>query len=153
MNLSLICQHYFLSFALGVLLANAQRRSIITWISAAKLSQRFRNVFYHSYQKRCEPTQRGRGQRGRPKLKGDKICMNLRTSHKQGWQETECQLYGKRATKTYKTFVAVSEMTDYKPVRVVIIQEANGWIPLLSTNTSLSVQEIIERYGVRFGIE
>ncbi|MDR3111470.1 MAG: transposase [Planctomycetaceae bacterium] len=28
-----------------------------------------------------------------------------------------------------------------------------GWISLLSTNTSLSAQEIIERYGVRFGIE
>ncbi|MDR3110694.1 MAG: transposase [Planctomycetaceae bacterium] len=99
------------------------------------------------------PPQREKGQRGRPKLKGDKICMNLRASHKQGWQETKCQLYGKRAMKTYKTFVAVSEMTVYKTVRVVIIKEANGWIPLLSTNTSLSAQEIIEHYGVRFGIE
>ncbi|MDR3108297.1 MAG: hypothetical protein LBU65_01240 [Planctomycetaceae bacterium] len=72
------------------------------------------------------PPQREQSQRGRPKLKGDKICMNLRASHNQGWQETECQLYGKRITKTYKMFVAVSEMTVYKPARVVIIQEADG---------------------------
>jgi hypothetical protein len=86
------------------------------------------------------------------KFKGDKICMNLRASHKQGWQETECQLYGKRVMKTYKTFTAVSKMTAYKPVRILIVQEANGWIPLLSTDTSLSAQETIERYGVCFGI-
>ncbi|MDR3109788.1 MAG: hypothetical protein LBU65_08885 [Planctomycetaceae bacterium] len=47
MNLSQICQRYFLLIVLGILLANAQRRTVTAWISAAKLFQSFRNVFYH----------------------------------------------------------------------------------------------------------
>ncbi|MDR3109279.1 MAG: hypothetical protein LBU65_06270 [Planctomycetaceae bacterium] len=53
------------------------------------------------------PPRREKGH-SRPKLKGDKICMNLRASHNQGWQEVECQLYSKSVTKTYKMFVAVN---------------------------------------------
>jgi hypothetical protein len=33
------------------------------------------------------------------------------------------------------------------------MEEDGTWIPLMSTNLDLSVQEIIESYGVRFGIE
>jgi hypothetical protein len=60
---------------------------------------------------------------------------------------------GKRVKKTYKTFVAVSEMTAYKPLRIVIIQEADSWDTPWSKGTSLTVQEITECYGVRFGID
>jgi hypothetical protein len=34
------------------------------------------------------------------------------------------------------------------------VKEEDGtWVPLMSTKIDLSVQEIIESYGVRFGIE
>ena len=41
-----------------------------------------------------------------------------------------------------------------KEVRVVIIKEDDGtWVPLMCTDISRSAKEILESYGVRFGIE
>ena len=41
-----------------------------------------------------------------------------------------------------------------KPIKVVLIKEdEKTWVPLMSTNAEQSVVEILESYGVRFGIE
>ncbi|MDR2438855.1 MAG: hypothetical protein LBE12_05740, partial [Planctomycetaceae bacterium] len=48
----------------------------------------------------------------------------------------------------------MSELSHWQPVLIVLVLEEDGtWVPLMSTNLDLSVQEIIESYGVRFGIE
>jgi hypothetical protein len=50
--------------------------------------------------------------------------------------------------------IAVSHVTDDKPLRVVIVKEANGtWVQLMSINSELSVKDILEDDAVRFGIE
>ena len=57
-------------------------------------------------------------------------------------------------TKKVKCFVATSKLTKCKPIKVVLIKEdEKTWVPLLSTNAELPAKEILESYGVRFGIE
>jgi hypothetical protein len=57
-------------------------------------------------------------------------------------------------TKRVKCFVATSKLTRGKPIKVVLIKEdEKTWVPLMSTNAEQSAVEILESYGVRFGIE
>ena len=56
--------------------------------------------------------------------------------------------------KRTKTFVAASKLTRGKPVKVVLVKEdEKTWLPLVSTDVALSTKEILESYGIRFGIE
>ena len=97
------------------------------------------------------PTKRGRG---RPRVYGDRIAMKSMVESDEGWETIECKLYGQVVKKRVKSFVAVSKLTKGKPVRVVIIKEDDGtWVPLMCTDISRSAKEILESYGVRFGIE
>ena len=66
--------------------------------------------------------------RGRPRKYGkNKLCLAKRAGQKGGWQTVDCTVYGKSATKTYKTFLAT-----YPPVgsvlRVVLVKEDHGWL-------------------------
>jgi len=65
--------------------------------------------------------------RGRPRKYGkNKLSLAKRAGQKGGWQTVDCTVYGKAATKTYKTFLAT-----YGPVggviRVVLVKEDHGW--------------------------
>ena len=72
----------------------------------------------------------------------------------EGWEKIECRLYGQVVEKRVKSFVGASKLTRGKPVRVVMIKEDDGtWVPLMCTDISRSAKEILESYGVRFGIE
>jgi hypothetical protein len=94
------------------------------------------------------------GQRGRPRVKGGQIDLKSMVESEEDWEMIECQLYGQMQTKRVKSFVAVSKLTKWKPVRVVIIKEDEGtWVPLMCTDISRTATEIWESYGVRFGIE
>ena len=56
--------------------------------------------------------------------------------------------------KRIKCFVATSKLTKGKPIKVLLIKEDDGtWVPLVSTNMEQTAEEILESYGVRFGIE
>lgn len=70
------------------------------------------------------PPERKRGRRGRPRKYGERIDLARRACHPKGWQEEEFVLYGKKAAKTYKTFVAT-----YRPaggtIRVVATIDHN----------------------------
>lgn len=100
------------------------------------------------------PLRRGqRRGRGRPPKYGkNNISLAKRAGHRRGWQTMECTIYGKRVTKTYKTFLAT-----YKPVggliRVVIVKEAHGWLPFFSTDPQVSAAEIVEAFADRATIE
>ena len=94
-----------------------------------------------------------RRSRGRPRKYGkNRISLAKRAGHKRGWQSTDCTVYGKTTTKTYKTFLAT-----YVPVggviRVVLVKEEHGWYAFFCTDPSASVQEILEAFADRATIE
>ena len=78
--------------------------------------------------------------RGRPRKYGkNKISLANRAGQKRGWQTIDCTVYGKAATKTYKTFLAT-----YAPVggviRVVLVKEDHGCYAFFSTDPTASVK-------------
>ena len=100
------------------------------------------------------PPARKPGQRGRPRMYGERIDIKSMLASKNGWQTIECRLYGQVVKKTIKTFTATSRLTKGKPLQVVLVKEdTTTWVPLMSTNPDASAKEILESYGVRFGIE
>lgn len=97
------------------------------------------------------PKRRGRG---RPRKYGKKrIRLTQRAAHRKGWQQLECQVYGKKkVSKTYKTFLAT-----YVPaggvIRVVIVKEERGCQYFFATDPNVTPQEIIEAFADRASIE
>ncbi len=102
------------------------------------------------------PPRRKKGRRrgrGRPRKYGkNKISLAKRAGQKRGWQTIDCTVYGKAATKTYKTFLAT-----YAPVggviRVVLVKEDHGWYAFFSTDPTTSVKDILEAFADRTTIE
>ena len=91
--------------------------------------------------------------RGRPRKYGkNKLSLAKRAGQKGCWQTVDCTVYGKAATKTYKTFLAT-----YGPVggviRVVLVKEDHGWYAFFSTDPHASVQEILEAFADHATIE
>jgi hypothetical protein len=95
-----------------------------------------------------QPKRRGRP----PKYGKNRIDLAKRAGHKRGWQTAECTIYNKTVIKTFKTFVAT-----YGPagglIRVVILKEEQGWIPLFSTDPDASAVDILEAFADRATIE
>ena len=84
------------------------------------------------------PPKRKRRGRGRPRKYGkNKMSLAKRAGQKRGWKTITCTVYGKRATKTYKTFLAT-----YAPVggviQVVLVKEDHGWYAFFCTDPSAS---------------
>ena len=73
----------------------------------------------------------------------ERISLAKRAGQQRGWQEVECEQYGEKVTKTIKTFLATWHPAGGL-IRVVIVQEEDGWIPLFSTNPNATVKEILE---------
>lgn len=99
------------------------------------------------------PKRGARRGRGRPRKYGKhRISLAKRAGQKRGWQTVECVLYGKRVTKTFKTFLAT-----YPPVggviRVVIVREEAGCEYFFSTDPNATVCEILEAFADRAAIE
>jgi hypothetical protein len=93
-------------------------------------------------------------ERGRPKVYGNRIDMKSMIESTHGWRYVECRQYGQVAKKRVKWFIATSKLTRGKPIKVVVIKEDDGtWVPLMSTEANMEVKEILESYGIRFGIE
>ena len=96
------------------------------------------------------PKRRGRG---RPRKYGkNQISLAKRAGQRRGWRTVDCAVYGLRAVKTYKTFLAT-----YGPaggvIRVVLVQENHGWYAFFSTDPERSVVEILEAFADRATIE
>ncbi len=102
------------------------------------------------------PPRRQKGRRrgrGRPRKYGkNKISLAKRAGQKRGWQTIDCTVYGKAATKTYKTFLAT-----YAPVggviRVGLVKEDHGCYAFFSTDPTTSVKDILEAFADRTTIE
>ena len=65
-----------------------------------------------------------------------------------GWQQVECVQYGARVTKTIKTFLAT-----WRPagglIRVVLVQEKDGWLPFFCVDPTATPEEILEAMADR----
>ena len=91
--------------------------------------------------------------RGRPRKYGTQsISLAKRAGQRRGWETGEFLLYGRTVTKMYKTFLAT-----YRPagglIRVVLVKETTGWLPLFCTNPDATVAQILEPFADRTAIE
>jgi len=99
------------------------------------------------------PTPAKRG-RGRPKKYGNKIDVKSMVASSEGWHLVECRQYGQIVQKRVKSFVAASKLTKGKPIKVVLVKENDKTcVSLMSADATMEDREILEAYGVRFGIE
>jgi hypothetical protein len=99
------------------------------------------------------PPKKKPGTRGRPRKYGkERIDLRRQVARRKGWETVLCTIYGREVEKTVMTFLAT-----WRPagglIRVVLIQEEGGWLPLFCTDASLSVKEIIETFADRATIE
>jgi len=90
------------------------------------------------------PAPKPPGQRGpAPTYGKERISLAKRAGQTRGWQHVACVQYGQPVTKTYKTFLAT-----WRPagglIRVVVVREEDGWLPLFSTNPQATVVAILE---------
>jgi len=93
------------------------------------------------------------GKAGRPRKYGkQRIALAKRAGQKGGWTKETFELYGKTTEKKYKTFLAT-----WRPVggviRVVLVEEAKGWIAFFCTDTSATVADILGLVADRFSLE
>ena len=99
------------------------------------------------------PPARTPGQRGRPCKYGPQLSLPKRAAHRDGWQSIVYKCRGVEVTRDYKTFVALSTLTDGL-IRVVIVRfEDGGWIPYFCTDPNVSVLDILEVAAARWAIE
>ncbi len=99
------------------------------------------------------PTKRRPGQRGPLPTYGKKrISLAKRAGQTRGWQQLECVQYGVKVTKTIKTFLAT-----WRPaggvIRVVLVQEENGWVAFFCTRAAATPEEILETAADRGALE
>jgi hypothetical protein len=102
---------------------------------------------------RSVPGPKPKGRRGPRRVYGERrIGLAKRAGQRRGWRAGAFDLYGKRAAKTYKTFLAT-----WRPaggcIRVVLVQEARGWVAFFCTDPNASVADILEAVGDRFSLE
>jgi DDE superfamily endonuclease len=102
---------------------------------------------------RSLPGPRPPGKRGRPRTYGeDKIDLAKRGGQRRGWSSDTFELYGEKAVKKYKTFLAT-----WRPaggaIRVVLVDEPTGWRAYFCTDTEASVADILGMVADRFSLE
>ena len=90
---------------------------------------------------------------GRPPIYGKRrIVLAKRAGHKRGWQQVQCVQYGETVTKTIKTFLAT-----WRPaggvIRVVLVQEEDGWVAFFSADPQARPEEILEAMADRSALE
>jgi len=84
------------------------------------------------------------GQRGPQATYGkQRLSLAKRAGQRRGWQSVECEQYGRRVVKKVKTFVAT-----WRPaggaIRVVLVEEDDGWLPYFCTDPNASAREVLE---------
>jgi len=99
------------------------------------------------------PGLRQPGQRGRPRIYGEnRIDLAKRAGQRRGWMTEDFELYGKQVEKRYKTFLAT-----WRPagglIRVVLVDEPEGWVAFFCTDPNASVAEILATVADRFALE
>ena len=92
--------------------------------------------------------------RGRPRTYGEKLgnASSLANEYRFLAKELSVNLYGKvRSVMAYESIFTVK--TIKCRIKVVWVFRKNQWMALFSTDTTLSMEKIIEYYGARWKIE
>jgi len=102
---------------------------------------------------RSIPGPKPTGRRGpAPTYGPDVIALAKRAGQRRGWSTEVFDLYGTKAVKKYKTFLAT-----WRPaggaIRVVLVDEPAGWRAYFCTDTSASVADILGAVADRFSLE
>jgi len=90
--------------------------------------------------------------RGQPRKYGDKVILYELFSDMSKFEQTTMTLYGKQ-TKVRYLCLNLIWMPVKKLVRFVVVETSSGRCVLMSTSLTLSPEEIIEIYALRFKIE
>src|SRR5512135_2952887 len=99
------------------------------------------------------PGPRPPGRRGRPRTSGEgRIDLAKRAGQRRGWASDVFDLYGERAVKRSKTFLATWQPAGGL-IRVVLVDEPAGWRAFFCTDVSASVAEILTAVADRFTLE
>lgn len=100
------------------------------------------------------PAERKTRQRGRPRTYGtNKLSLVKRAAHKQGWETINYTCRGVEVRRSYKTFLATSELIG-GVIRVVILRFDDGnWAPYFCTDSTAEVRDILEAVAARWAIE
>ncbi len=104
-----------------------------------------------------EPKPKKKPTRGRPRKYGDKYTPDRIARLKK--TETRLKLYGKEQVLRYRSKIAKARFLEGALVRAVwceFLSEKGEWKStclLLSTDTKLSAEQVIESYGLRWSIE
>ena len=104
-----------------------------------------------------EPPERRPGQRGRPRKYGEKYTSER--IDKLTRREATVRLYGREQAIRYRSVIAKARFLGGRLVKAVWCElkgRDGQWKParlFISTDTQLSAEEIIERYGLRWPIE
>ena len=99
------------------------------------------------------PTERRPGQRGPlPTYGKNRISLAEQAADPAGWQTVTCKQYGRVVSKTIKTFRAT-----WRPaggvIRVVLVQEEDGWVPFFSIDADVTAVAILEAMADRGSLE
>jgi hypothetical protein len=99
------------------------------------------------------PGLRVAGRPGRTRTHGEnRIELAKRTGQRRGWTTAVFELYSKQVKKRYKTFLAT-----WRPagglIRVVLVDEPEGWVAFFCTDPNASVAEILATVADRFALE
>jgi hypothetical protein len=99
------------------------------------------------------PGPRAPHRRGPNRIYGERrMDLAKRGGQKRGWTTGTFDLYGKPTEKRYKTFVAT-----WRPaggaIRVVLVDERNGWVAFFCTDTAATVADILGCVADRFSLE
>jgi hypothetical protein len=99
------------------------------------------------------PGPRRPGQRGRPRVYGDRrIELAKRAGQRRGWQTGTFDLYGRPTRKRYKTFLAT-----WRPaggvIRVVLVDEPTSWRAYFCTDPTAAVADVLGLVAARFSLE
>jgi hypothetical protein len=99
------------------------------------------------------PWEQPAGKRGpRPKYGDRRIDLSKRAGQRRGWRRVKCVQYGEEQTKCIKTFLATWPPAG-GAIRVVLVQEADGWLPFFSTDVEATAEEILTAMADRGAIE
>ena len=121
----------------------AARRNNITMVSRLRKDAALRSL----------PEPAPTGKRGRPRKYCTKtISLAKRAGQKNGWITETMILYGKKVTKTYKTFLATWGPAG-GVIRVVLVKEEDGWRAYFCTDPNATPAQILELVADRNSLE
>jgi hypothetical protein len=94
------------------------------------------------------PRRRRPGRRGPlPTYGKARTDLAKRAGQPGGWSQVDCVQYGRKVGKTIKTFLATWRPAGGR-IRVVIVREADGWLPFFGTDPQVSAVDILEAMAV-----